>query len=259
MADESLWQARLRWRWRGALLWPLFVLLTVGDALLLGQLPISGDDGTAFVPALLLAGFFNLLVVAVIGPLASLPLRKRRPDLPGFVAQDYTGSAGLFLVTLALLAGGLIHRPRMNEARDDLVAQLAAARDLIELRTTAPDVPVVVVSSATGRRPVDKALRNGAAGYVYADEVEQTLPAAVSAALSGLVAVPAELRRHAMAPTFSHRERQVLALAVRGYTNTQIAAELFLAESTVKSHLSACFRKLGVSSRAEAAEALAAH
>ena len=137
MADESLWRARLRWRWRGALLWPLFVLLTIADAILLGQLPLAGESGTRFVPALLLAGFFNLLVVAVIGPLASLPLRKRRPDLPGFVAQDYTGSAGLFCVTLALLAGGLIHRPRMNEARDDLVAQLAAARDYVGRRAPA--------------------------------------------------------------------------------------------------------------------------
>jgi DNA-binding NarL/FixJ family response regulator len=136
---------------------------------------------------------------------------------------------------------------------------LEGARELIELRNAVPEVPVVVVSSATGRRPVDKALRNGAAGYVYTDEVERMLPAAVDAALAGLIAVPAALRRHAMAPTFSHRERQVLDLAVGGHTNTQIARELFLAESTVKSHLSACFRKLGVSSRSEAAEALATH
>ena len=136
---------------------------------------------------------------------------------------------------------------------------LEAARELIELRADLPEVPVVVVSSASGRRPVDKALRNGAAGYVYADQVERALAPAIDAALAGLIAVPAALRRHAIAPTFSHRERQVLDLAVRGYTNTQIARELFLAESTVKSHLSACFRKLGVSSRSEAAEALATH
>ena len=132
-----------------------------------------------------------------------------------------------------------------------------APRDLVELRETLPDLPIVVVSSATGRRPVDKALRNGAAGYVYADEAEAQLAPAVQAAVAGLIAVPSALRRHAVAPVFSHRERQVLDLAVRGYTNTQIAQELFLAESTVKSHLSACFRKLGVSSRSEAAEALA--
>ena len=71
-----------------------------------------------------------------------------------------------------------------------------------------------------------------------------------------MTVVPADVRRQAVPPAFSHRERQVLDLAVRGMTNTQIAGELYLAESTVKSHLSACFRKLGVSSRAEAAAAL---
>ena len=133
MADESLWRARLRWRWRGALLWPLFVLLTVGDALLLGVLPIAGDEGTDFVPALLLAGFFNLLVVAVVGPLAAVLLRRRRPDLPRMVAQDYTGRVGLVVVTLAFLAGGLVHRPRMDDAQEDLTAQFAAAREFVAL------------------------------------------------------------------------------------------------------------------------------
>jgi hypothetical protein len=137
MADESLWRARLRWRWRGALLWPLFVVLTIADAILLGQLPLSGEDGTPFVPALLLSGFFNLLVVAVIGPLASVPLRRRRPDLPKVIAQDYTGRVGLVVVSLALLAGGLLHRPHLNDAREDLVAQLAAARDFVRRQAPA--------------------------------------------------------------------------------------------------------------------------
>jgi DNA-binding NarL/FixJ family response regulator len=131
-----------------------------------------------------------------------------------------------------------------------------APRALIELKTTLPDLPVVVVSSQTGQRPVSKALRNGALAYVYADQVA-ILPCAIRAVTGGMTVVPADVKRQAVPPAFSHRERQVLDLAVRGYTNTQIARELFLAESTVKSHLSACFRKLGVSSRAEAAAALA--
>jgi DNA-binding NarL/FixJ family response regulator len=132
-----------------------------------------------------------------------------------------------------------------------------APRELIELRADMPELPVVVVSSASGQRPISKALRNGAAGYVYADQAEDVLACAVRAVVGGMTVVPSDVRTHAVPPAFSHRERQVLDLAVRGYTNTQIARELFLAESTVKSHLSACFRKLGVSSRAEAAAALA--
>ena len=132
-----------------------------------------------------------------------------------------------------------------------------APRSLLELKTSFPELPVVVVSSEAGQRPISKALRNGATGYVYSDQLD-ILPCAVRAAVGGMTVVPAELRRQAVPPAFSHRERQVLDLAVAGYTNTQIARELFLAESTVKSHLSACFRKLGVSSRAEAAAALTA-
>jgi DNA-binding NarL/FixJ family response regulator len=132
-----------------------------------------------------------------------------------------------------------------------------APRALIELRESMPELPVVVVSALTGQRPISKALRNGAVAYVYADQVDEVLACAVRAAAAGMTCVPQDVRRHAVPPAFSHRERQVLDLAVRGYTNTQIARELFLAESTVKSHLSACFRKLGVSSRAEAAAALA--
>ena len=132
-----------------------------------------------------------------------------------------------------------------------------APRALLELKETMPDLPIVVVSNQTGQRPISKALRNGAMAYVYADQAG-VLPSALRAVVAGLTVVPADVRRHAVPPAFSHRERQVLDLAVRGYTNTQIARELFLAESTVKSHLSACFRKLGVSSRSEAAAALAA-
>lgn len=130
-----------------------------------------------------------------------------------------------------------------------------APRALVELKSAFPDLPVIVVSSQAGERPISKALRNGAVAYVYADQVH-ILPCAVRAAAAGMTVVPADVRRHAVAPAFSHRERQVLDLAVQGHTNTQIARQLFLAESTVKSHLSACFRKLGVSSRAEAAAAL---
>jgi DNA-binding NarL/FixJ family response regulator len=55
------------------------------------------------------------------------------------------------------------------------------------------------------------------------------------------------------AQALTTREKQILALVVTGLTNAQIAGTLFLAESTVKSHLSSAFSKLGVSSRYEAA------
>ena len=52
----------------------------------------------------------------------------------------------------------------------------------------------------------------------------------------------------------SERQRTILRLVVRGFTNRQIADELYLAESTVKTHLSSAFTKLDTHSRAEVTE-----
>ena len=131
MEVESLWRARLRWRLRGALLWPAFVLLTLLDALLLGWLPISGDGGTDFVPALLLGFFFNLVMVAAVAPFAAMLLRRRRPDLPKVVATDRAGTTLVCLVTLGLLAGGLAHRSEVVEARHDFAMQQFAAQRFV--------------------------------------------------------------------------------------------------------------------------------
>jgi hypothetical protein len=128
MEAESLWRSRLRWRLRGALLWPTFIVLTLVDAVMLGQLPISGDGGTDFVPALLIGFFFNLVVVTVVAPFAAMVLRRRRPHLPRVVASDRAGTALVCGVTLALLAGGLGHRASVQEAEHDFIVQQDAAR-----------------------------------------------------------------------------------------------------------------------------------
>jgi hypothetical protein len=124
---ERLWISRLRWRMRGAWMWPAFAALTVVDALLVHARPISGE-GTALIPALLLAGFLNLLAVAVGAPVAGALLRRRRRDLPRVVAQDYAGTALLLAVTAALAVGGTVHRPAVLAQRRDLGTQAAAAR-----------------------------------------------------------------------------------------------------------------------------------
>jgi hypothetical protein len=125
------WLTRMRWRLRGALVWPLFAVLTLGEALVLGQLPISGDEGTDFVPGLLLAGVTNLVVVAVAAPLAGLVLRRRRPDLPQVVAADHAGAVLLALVFAGFVALGVAHRSDLREAQHDMVVQQATARDFV--------------------------------------------------------------------------------------------------------------------------------
>jgi DNA-binding NarL/FixJ family response regulator len=130
---------------------------------------------------------------------------------------------------------------------------IAAIRALAKV---APKTRIVVVSRFPAGAGGRHALNAGAAGLVVETDLEQTLAPTLRSVLVGHVCVPQTLRRCAIKPTFSHREKQVLALVVKGFANRQIASELFLAESTVKSHLGSAFQKLGVHSRNEAAALL---
>lgn len=124
------------------------------------------------------------------------------------------------------------------------------------LRNLRPGLALVFVSKADDRAAVRKALRAGVQGFVSYANLEAGLQPAIEAALAGQLSVPQSIRSRIAWGTFSLREKQVLQLVAGGLTNAEIACRLFLSESTVKSHLSSSFRKLGVSSRAEAAAAV---
>jgi DNA-binding NarL/FixJ family response regulator len=135
-----------------------------------------------------------------------------------------------------------------------LVGGTAAGKRKAIIRDAAarfPAIPVLMIAPASSNS-VHKAIEAGATGWVYDSQIESALAATVGAVVAGQVVVPRGLRRQATRPALSHRERQTLALVVMGLTNRQIAARLFLAESTVKTHLTSIFGKLGVGSRSEA-------
>jgi DNA-binding NarL/FixJ family response regulator len=111
----------------------------------------------------------------------------------------------------------------------------------------------IAVLPIPGAVHVGRLVAAGADGVVREQRLESTLWSVVQAVGTGHICVPAELRHVIEPPSLSHRERQILALAVLGLTNAQIAERLYMAESTVKTHLSSAFRRLGVNSRREAA------
>lgn len=98
-----------------------------------------------------------------------------------------------------------------------------------------------------------RALRAGADGLVSDVELDRTLGPTLHAVRSGVICVPRPMRARLESENLSMREKQVLGMLVMGFTNAEIAAKLFLAESTVKSHLSSAYTKLGVRSRKDAA------
>jgi DNA-binding NarL/FixJ family response regulator len=126
---------------------------------------------------------------------------------------------------------------------------------------------VVVVTTFDLDEYVYGALRGGAVGFVLKDAGPTLLVEAVRAAYAGdaLISPSITLRllRHLAAATapvaggparpLSHREIEVVRAIARGRTNSEIAAELFISLSTVKSHLSGIQAKLGVRNRVEIA------
>jgi hypothetical protein len=106
---DSGWLVRLRWRRRGAWLWPAFIGLTVADAVAGHALPPTGD--TQSIPAAGVAGLLlNLIAVILLSRPLGMLLRRFRPDLPGVIASNYGGTAAIAAVFAALLAAGLLHR-----------------------------------------------------------------------------------------------------------------------------------------------------
>jgi hypothetical protein len=122
---------RLRWRMRGAWLWPTFVALTAVDGLVLLELPFYDAAPEDLYGTLLVAGFANLIAVALGAPLAARWLRRRRADLPREIARNYTGTALVCAVTVAFLAGGFAHRPAVRAAELALAQQSIAVREYV--------------------------------------------------------------------------------------------------------------------------------
>ena len=121
------------------------------------------------------------------------------------------------------------------------------------VRAANPATKVILVCDRSGLRGTRKALDAGAHALVSLGEVEEALLPVVEVVRVGQVSVPSSARSEAGGKVLTAREKQILGQVVLGMSNAEIAAKLFLAESTVKSHLSSAFAKLGVASRNEAA------
>jgi DNA-binding NarL/FixJ family response regulator len=152
----------------------------------------------------------------------------------------------------ATLAGTVEASGVLVLASEGTAAERVAAIEALTQEHEGRAVVALMPTDAT-RTELLKALRAGAAGIVLDGALDHALPAAVAAAAAGHLCIPAALGRRIAARPLSHREKEILGLAIRGLTNREIAARLYVAPSTVKTHLSSAFEKLDARSRAEAA------
>ncbi|MFE9425787.1 response regulator [Kitasatospora sp. NPDC006697] len=145
-----------------------------------------------------------------------------------------------------------------------------------ELRSRMPGLACLMLTSFDDEEALLDSIMAGAAGYVLKQISGTDLVSAVRTVASGqsmldpgaTTRLMARLRGDAspQAPAFpelTDREREILALIGEGLTNRQIGERLYLAEKTVKNHISRLLAKLGVERRVQAAviatQALAAH
>jgi DNA-binding NarL/FixJ family response regulator len=123
-----------------------------------------------------------------------------------------------------------------------------------------PDTRVLILTTYETDADRMRAIEAGATGYLLKDAPRGELLRAIRTAASGesslSPAVASRLIRRARSPadeTLSARELEVIGLVARGKGNKEIANELWISETTVKSHLMRAFEKLGVNDRTAAA------
>ncbi|MES5823972.1 response regulator transcription factor [Streptomyces sp. RG80] len=126
------------------------------------------------------------------------------------------------------------------------------------LSVAAPAVPVLMLTSFSGRTDVVRALEAGARGYVLKAGPPEELFRAVRGAAAGALALAPEVVGELVGQVvgtdadLTGREVEVVRLAAEGLGNRAIAQALFLSEATVKTHLVRIYRKLRVENRAAA-------
>ncbi|QFU05656.1 Transcriptional regulatory protein DegU [Pseudoalteromonas sp. THAF3] len=135
---------------------------------------------------------------------------------------------------------------------------------LIRIREDYPDLPIAVVSGSEDLHIVSKVMGYGAMGFIPKSSSAQQIADAISHMLEGDTWLPEEIKDKVEAisgedkelavqvASLTPQQYRVLSYLHEGLLNKQIAYELNISEATVKAHITAIFRKLGVYNRTQA-------
>ncbi len=136
---------------------------------------------------------------------------------------------------------------------------------LVHIRGQYPGLPIIVVSAHEESLVMRRAVAHGASGYIPKSVPIDTIVGAVQSVLDGDIWLPdtcgsveadlppGEARIAARIAELTPQQFRVLSMIAEGLLNKQIAYELNVSEATVKAHMTAIMRKLGVSNRTQVA------
>jgi NarL family two-component system response regulator LiaR len=128
------------------------------------------------------------------------------------------------------------------------------------IREKCPEIQVIALTSFPEENLVKKAIQAGAISYLLKNVSAEELAEAIRGAHRGRPTLAPEAARALIystrSPALGHdlttREREVLALMVKGLSNQEMAKQLYVSASTIKFHVSSILRKLGATTRTEA-------
>jgi DNA-binding NarL/FixJ family response regulator len=148
-----------------------------------------------------------------------------------------------------------LHRPDVT-LMDLQMPALNGIEAIIGIRSEFPNARIIVLTTYTGDVHMLRALKAGARGYILKAHVRRELLDTIRAVHAGQKRIPpevaAELAEHATDEVLTSREIDVLRLIAAGNANKEIAAQLYIAEDTVKSHVTSILAKLGANDRTHA-------
>lgn len=141
---------------------------------------------------------------------------------------------------------------------------------LVFLRSHFPEIPVIVVSACEDPAIMCQAIDHEASGYIAKSSPLESIAEAIQLVLQGDIYLPEDARRHQHQPdqqaldmaerlaSLTPQQFRVLTMMTEGMLNKQIAYDLEVSEATIKAHVTAIFRKLGVRTRTQAVIAVQA-
>jgi two-component system, NarL family, response regulator len=134
---------------------------------------------------------------------------------------------------------------------------LGGVEAIIAIRKEFPAARVIVLTTFDMDEDIFRAIQSGAKSYLLKDTPEDELAETIRSVHAGKEILPGKVAKRLAArrqrADLSQREMEVLQLLIKGRSNKEISASLFITEDTVKAHLKTLFNKLNVNDRTEAA------